>query len=103
MIIYQNNELKVIEMRSDFPYSDWTGKADYVLDDRDPNNKHLISKIFEYKPCFDYVTDDYGNLIDVVKNDVVLPEPELGPESEPIEDVSYDDLAAAIQEGVNAV
>lgn len=101
MIIYKYNDLKIIETRSDKPASDWMGCADHVVDERNPDNAELISKIKQLAPCFDYVVDAKGNLIDVTKNDVVIPEPE--PEDNPMEDVSYDDLAIAIQEGVNAV
>ena len=101
MILYARDSLIFFETRSDHPNTDWTGIADFVIDELNPDNQELINKVFELAPCFDYVIDDNGNLIDVVKNDVVLPEPP--PKPEPVENVSYDALAAAIQEGVNAV
>ena len=67
MIIYSDNELKLIETCSIYPNSDWTGKAEYVIDESNPDNQVLIKKIIEYTPYFDYVLDDDGNLIDVIK------------------------------------
>ena len=100
MILYTVNELKIYETRSDKPNADWTGKADFVVDESNPANDALLSKIKELAPCFDYVTDAEGNLIDVVKNDVVIPE---DPVQEPTENANYDELAAAITEGVNEI
>ena len=78
MIIYTENNVKQIAMRSDHPNDDWFGCAEYIIDDNNPDNKELISKIFEYTPYFDYVLDDNGNLIDVIKTQD-KPEPELDP------------------------
>ena len=100
MILYTVNELKIYETRSDKPNADWTGKADFVVDESNPANDTLLSKIKELAPCFDYVTNAEGNLIDVVKNDVVIPE---DPVQEPTENANYDELAAAITEGVNEI
>lgn len=100
MILYTVNDFKIYETRSDKPNADWTGKAEFVIDETNPDNKELISKIKQLAPCFDYVTDNKGNLITVVKNNVIIPEE---PEPDPIEDVNYDELATAIQEGVNEV
>ena len=101
MIIYTHNNLKIVETRSDKPASDWTGKAEFVIDERNPDNAELIFKIKQLVPYFDYVVDAEGNLIDVTKNNVVIPDPE--PEHNIVEDANYDDLARAIQEGVNEV
>lgn len=103
MILYTVDELRIYETRSDQPNSDWTGKAEFIVDETNPENAELLAKIRQLAPCFDYVTDGKGNLIDVVKNDVVLPEPEYPEPSEPVEGANYDDLAKAIQEGVNEV
>lgn len=99
MIIYTVNNLKIYETRSDKPNEDWTGKADFVVDESNPDNEELLQKIEHLAPCFDYVTDEDGNLIDIKKNDVVIPESE----PETIDGVNYDDLAYAIQEGVNGI
>jgi hypothetical protein len=98
MILYTKGNLKVFETCSAYPKSDWTGKADFVIDETDPNNAELLSKIKRLAPCFDYVTYE-GKLIDIVENDVVLPKSY----DNVIENVNYDVLAAAIQEGVNEV
>lgn len=100
MILYTVNDFKIYETRSDKPNTDWTGKAEFVIDETNPDNTELLAKIKQLAPCFDYVTDNEGNLTDVVKNDVVIPE-ELEPA--PVEDINYDELATAIQEGVNEV
>lgn len=102
MIIYSQDELKLVQTCSVYPKSDWTGKADFVVDETNPENAELIKKIRELAPCFDYVTDEDGNLIDVVKNDVVLPEPE--PVPEPVSDsVTWDELDEAYQKGVDSI
>ena len=78
MIIYTENNVKQIAMRSDHPNDDWFGCAEFIIDDLNPDNKELISKIFEFNPYFDYVLDDNGNLIDVIKTQdkpVIKPEP----------------------------
>ena len=102
MILYTRNDLKCFETRSDMPVGDWTGTADFVVDETDEQNAELIAKIKEYAPYFDYVTDDEGNLVDVVKTGE---KPEPGPEPDPIpsDDVTWDSLAEAITEGVNEV
>ena len=75
MIIYTANNLKIYESRSDKPNEDWTGKAEHVIDETNPEKFGLISKIKEYAPYFDYVTDLAGNLIDVTKTgEMVYPE-----------------------------
>jgi hypothetical protein len=78
MILYKEGNLTHFEIRSDHLNSDWTGKADFILDDKDPDNQKLFDKIFQYAPYMDYVLDDNGNLIDVIKTQdkpVYVPEP----------------------------
>lgn len=67
MIIYTVNDLRIYETRSDKPNEDWTGKAEFIVDEANPGKKELISKIKKYAPYFDFVTDTEGNLIDVTK------------------------------------
>lgn len=67
MILYTVNDLKIFETRSDMPNADWTGSAEYVIDETNEQNSELINKIFEFAPYFDYVFDDKGNIIDVIK------------------------------------
>ena len=67
MIIYTVNDLKIYETRSDKPNEDWTGKADFVIDETNSENETLLNKIKNYAPYFDYVTNLIGELIDVEK------------------------------------
>ena len=67
MIIYTSNNLRLYETCSLYPNSDWTGNAEYIIDELNPDNQNLIDKIKEYAPYFDYILDDNGKLIDVVK------------------------------------
>lgn len=67
MIIYTVENLKIYETNSAYPNLDWTGKADFIIDETNPENVELINKIKEYAPYFDYVTNLIGELIDVVK------------------------------------
>ena len=67
MILYTVNDLKIFETRSDMPNADWTGNAEYIIDETNEQNSELIKKIFEFAPYFDYIFDDEGNIIDVIK------------------------------------
>jgi hypothetical protein len=68
MIVYSvGEEYKFYQSRTDRPNSDWTGKAEHVIDENNPANDALIRKIKSYAPLFSYVTDANGNLIDVEK------------------------------------
>lgn len=74
MIIYKVGNLKIYESRSDKPKTDWTGKAAYVIDETDGNNAELIAKVKEYAPFFDFVANDNGVIVDVIKSGEFLPE-----------------------------
>ena len=100
MILYTRNNLKCFETRDGQPNFDWTGSADFIVDETDEQNAELIAKIKEYAPYFDYVIDENGNLVDVVKTGE---KPESIPTPAPSDDVTWDSLAAAITEGVNEV
>ena len=64
---------------------------------------HLIDIAWESCGYCDLVFDENGNLIEITqKEKPVIPEPETMPEP-PTADVSFDELAAAIKEGVNAI
>ena len=67
MIIYTVNGLKAYEIRSACPNTDWTGVAEFVVDETKEKNAELVSKIKEYAPYFDCITDVAGVLVDVVK------------------------------------
>lgn len=90
MILYTSNGYKVYETRMDQPASDWTGKAEHVVDESNPDNAELIARIRAYVPYFDYVVNEDGKLIDVVQTEAPEPEPE--PEREPTTDELMDVL-----------
>lgn len=77
---------------SEFPNTDWSGRADWVLDDNDENDAEIEEKIISMYPNFDFITDNNGNLVDVVET-VPQPEPEKPPEPP-----TNAELAAAIAE-----
>lgn len=91
MILYTVNGLRVYETRSDMPNSDWTGEAEHVIDETNEQNAELIAKIKRLAPCFDYVTDDSGVLIDVVENDITIPEREEP--VDPVEELKAENAA----------
>lgn len=62
MILYNN---KHFATRSDHPNDDWVGNADYVI----PDGSELAEKILRLYPNFEIITDDGGNIVDVVKID----------------------------------
>lgn len=74
MILYTTNDLKIYETRSDKPNEDWTGKAEFVLDETNPGKAELILKVKEFAPYFDYVKNDAGELVDVTKTKDFVPE-----------------------------
>lgn len=82
MIVYTVKGLRIYETRSDKPNEDWTGKADFVVDETDSENQELINKIKEYAPYFDYVTNLIGELVDVEKTGEMTFEPEPDPVAE---------------------
>ena len=62
MILYNN---KHFAARSDRPNDDWVGNADHVI----PDGSELAEKILRLYPNFEIITDDGGNIVDVVKID----------------------------------
>ena len=78
MIVYSTTDGKACHVCSIAPNSDWTGTADFVIDDNDLTKRELIAKIKQFAPYFDYVTNEAGELVDVVKTGEVeeeTPEP----------------------------
>ena len=59
MVIFENKNL---QQNSQYPDTDWTGKAKWVIPDSDTE---LCTKVFEYCPYFDVVTDEEGKVIDI--------------------------------------
>lgn len=67
MILYSD---KHFITNSDHPNDDWIGDADWVLDD---NIQQLLTqKIISLYPNFEIVTDDDGNVTDVVEIEPVI-------------------------------
>ncbi len=77
MILYTVGDLKIYETRSDKPNTDWTGEAEFVLDETNPEKAELISKVREFAPYFDYVKNDAGELVDVIKTKDFIPLPSV--------------------------
>jgi hypothetical protein len=98
MIIYKTDELVIYETRSDRPSDDWTGKAEHIIDERNPGNAMLIAKIKQCAPYCELVLDESGNIIDVTPAE----SPDEPDEPTPAPTV-WDELAAAYQEGVNSI
>ena len=61
MIINKLN--KLFQMRSDKPNSNWLDNEWYVV----PDNSELFEKIVKLYPRFDFVTNEFGELIDVIE------------------------------------
>lgn len=68
MIIFED---KNIHQNSLYPDTDWTGEAKWIIPD---SNTELCTKVMEYCPHFDVITDDDGNVIDVIKLETPLSE-----------------------------
>ena len=64
MIIRKN---KTFNKMSLYPNADWIGNADWVLNDNDPTDAEIEEKIISLYPNFEIVTDDDGNITDVVE------------------------------------
>lgn len=79
MILYTVGDLKIYETRSDKPNTDWTGEAEFVLDETSPEKAELISKVREFAPYFDYVKNDAGELVDVTKTKDFVPKIPVSP------------------------
>lgn len=68
MIIYTINNLTFYETRSDKPNSDWTGKAEFIIDEQNSDNIELINKIKQYAPFVTLIVDDNNTIIDAIDN-----------------------------------
>lgn len=74
MIVFKD---KTFLKCSDYPDTDWSGHADWVLDDNNEKDKELEEKMVSLYPNFNFVLDNDGNLIDVIESkipvEVVIP------------------------------
>lgn len=86
MVVFKNKQFVKCE---EFPDTDFTGNADWVLDDNDETDAEIEEKIISLYPNFDFVFDDNGNISDAVETEPapILPAPPTNAE-----------LAAAIAE-----
>ena len=71
MVVFRNKQFVKCE---EFPDTDFTGNADWVLNDNDERDAELEAKIISLYPNFEFVLDDDGNISDVVETE---PEPKL--------------------------
>ena len=95
MIIDKNT--KCYSFNSCFPNENFTNLSDdevFVVDETNPENKMLISKVLEHSPYMDFVTNEAGDLIDIIP--LPKPEPDPLPSPEPsIEELYAQQLAQA--------
>lgn len=88
MVVFRNKQFVKCE---EFPDTDFTGNADWVLDDNDPKEAGLEELIIAFYPNFDIITDNNGKISDIIATDPVIKEvPPVPPTNE--------ELAAAIAE-----
>ena len=88
MVVFKNKQFVKCE---EFPDTDFTGNADWVLDDNDPKEAGLEELIIAFYPNFDIITDNNGKISDIIATDPVTKEvPPVPPTNE--------ELAAAIAE-----
>ena len=75
MVIFKNKQFVKCE---EFPDTDFTGNADWVLDDNDEKNAEIEEKIIELYPNFELVLNDDGSkIIDVVATEPVVTAEEI--------------------------
>lgn len=86
MVVFKNKQFVKCE---EFPDTDFTGNADWVLDDNGERDAEIEEKIISLYPNFEFVLDDDGNISDAVET-----EPAPIPPAPP----TNAELAAAIAE-----
>ena len=74
MVVFRNKQFAKCE---EFPDTDFTGNADWVLNDDDEKDAELEAKIIGLYPNFDFVFDDDGNISDVVETERVVTTEEI--------------------------
>ena len=74
MVVFRNKQFVKCE---EFPDTDFTGNADWVLDDNDEKDAELEAKIISLYPNFDFVFDDDGNIADVTATEPAEKLPEI--------------------------
>lgn len=74
MVVFRNKQFVKCE---EFPDTDFTGNADWVLDDNDESDAELEAKIISLYPNFEFVLDDDGNISDVTETEPEPKPPEI--------------------------
>ena len=74
MVVFKNKQFVKCE---EFPDTDFTGNADWVLDDNDSKDAEIEEKIISLYPNFDFVFDDDGNIADVTATEPAEKLPEI--------------------------
>ena len=74
MVVFRNKQFAKCE---EFPDTDFTGNADWVLDDNDERDAELEAKIISLYPNFEFVFDDDGNISDVIETEPEPKPPEI--------------------------
>ena len=74
MVVFRNKQFAKCE---EFPDTDFTGNADWVLDDNDEKDAEIEEKIISLYPNFDFVFDDDGNIADVTATEPAEKLPEI--------------------------
>ena len=74
MVVFKNKQFVKCE---EFPDTDFTGNADWVLDDNDEKDAELEAKIISLYPNFEFVLGDDGNIADVTATEPAEKLPEI--------------------------
>ena len=75
MVVFKNKQFVKCE---EFPDTDFTGNADWVLDDNDKKDAELEEKIIGLYPNFEFViSDDGSKIVDVVTIEPVVTTEEI--------------------------
>ena len=74
MVVFRNKQFVKCE---EFPETDFTDNADWVLDDNDERDAELEAKIISLYPNFEFVLDDDGNIADVTATEPAEKLPEI--------------------------
>ena len=74
MVVFKNKQFVKCE---EFPDTDFTGNADWVLSDNDERDAELEAKIISLYPNFEFVLDDDGNIADVTATEPAEKLPEI--------------------------
>lgn len=74
MVVFKNKQFVKCE---EFPDTDFTGNADWVLNDNDESDAEIEEKIISLYPNFDFVFDNDGNITDVTATEPAEKLPEI--------------------------